>query len=166
MTPKLMFFVPNTEIPRFCFLPPQSSPYHVALLRLDLPLTLHMLLNAALSFIRAQGKCEDKPSAEKKPSTITKKEAEEMTRVISDCFLGCDGFVYTCGISNLAFFRHLTNQASLASSSLWQSPATGLRTNFSSCKPSITGNHCSAVHSIGFLERIEEEAISLLFCFM
>lgn len=76
-----------------------------------------------------------------------------------DYYLDCDGFIHTCGISNLSLFRHLTSQGSLVSSSPWRSPATGSKTNFSSCRPSTTGDdysQCSkhTVNSIGFLERI------------
>jgi len=38
-------------------------------------------------------------------------------------------------------FRRPTSLVSQASNSQWQSPVTGSKTNFSSCKPSITGNN-------------------------
>lgn len=94
----------------------------------------------------------------KKNNFFTKKEvARERERW--DYYLDCDGFIHTCGISNLSLFRHLTSQGSLVSSSPWRSPATGSKTNFSSCRPSTTGDdysQCSkhTVNSIGFLERI------------
>lgn len=98
---------------------------------------------------------EDKPL--KKTTSLLRKRWRERERW--DYYLDCDGFIHTCGISNLSLFRHLTSQGSLVSSSPWRSPATGSKTNFSSCRPSTTGDdysQCSkhTVNSIGFLERI------------
>lgn len=84
------------------------------------------------------------PPNETRGQTIKrKKKQRERGRDGWDHYLSCAAIIYTCGISNLAHFRHLTSQGSLASSSPWQSPATGSKTSFSSCRPSTTGKDCS-----------------------
>lgn len=122
----------------------------------DPPLSLHMLLSESGSLLRQSGLRGNARTnhQEKKNTPFTEKEEEEAASETSDYYLDCDGVIYTCGISNLALFRHRTNQGSLASSSPWQSPATGSKTNFSSCRPSTTGNDWPTLNSTGFLERI------------
>ena len=101
--------------------------------------------------VRAQGKCGDKPSRERKER---EREGGSGSRDRWDYYPGCDGAIYTCGISNLALSRHLISQGSLASSSPWRSPATGSKMSFSSCRPSTTGNDWPPVNNAVFLERI------------
>lgn len=88
----------------------------------------------------------------------SKREREKETL---DYYLGSDGSIYTCSISNLALFRHLISQVSLASSSLWQSRATGSKMNFSSCRPSTTGNDQFTVNNTGFLLENKKRTVYL-----
>ena len=137
------------------FYPSPSMSYYLEEGWSRMPLLSHTLSESG-SFL--QMKWEDKPSREKKKS----RERDRW-----DHCLSCAAIIYTCGIFNLAHFRHLTSQGSLASSSPWQSPATGSKTSFSSCRPSTTGRVAAGLFTYCQQHRLpgkNRKRKQLLFC--
>jgi len=98
------------------------------------------------------GWCDNKPIKRGRQNKATVHQEKKRRRGMRAYCLDSDGDIYTCGIFLFALFRHLTSQGSLASSSLWRSPVTGSKTNFSSCRLSTTGNDYPTVNTVGFLE--------------